>query len=71
MGKVVGIKEPAQDPDTVLEKAKGEFESVLVIGWDNDEMLDVRCSETMTQQQCLWLIETFKLGMLRGEHADD
>jgi hypothetical protein len=71
MGKVVGIKGPAQDPDTVLERAKGEFSSVLVIGWDNDEMLDVRCSETMTQHQCLWLIEIFKLGIRNGGVADD
>jgi hypothetical protein len=71
MGKVVGIKGPAQDPDTVLEEAKGEFSSVLVIGWDNDEMLDVRASLDLNQQQCLWLIEKFKQGMLNGAYADD
>jgi hypothetical protein len=71
MGKVVGIKGPAQDPDAVLENAKGEFESVMVIGWDKDEMLDVRAILDLNQQQCLWLIEKFKFNMLRGEYADD
>lgn len=71
MGTVVGIKGPAQDPDTVLEKAKGEFESVMVIGWDHDGILDVRASMNLNQQQCLWLIEAFKLNMLQGQYSDD
>jgi hypothetical protein len=71
MSNVIGIMGAAQDPDKVLEKAIGAYDSVLVIGWDKDGVLDVRASLNLEQKDCLWLIEAFKRKMLSGDYSDD
>lgn len=64
-------KDAAKNPDAVLEQAVGEYESVFVIGWDKNGYLDPRASTNLKQEQILWLIETFKMKMLRGDYAED
>jgi hypothetical protein len=71
MSKVVGIKGPAQDPDTVLEEAKGEFESVMVIGWDNDGEFAVSASGNLKAMDCLWLVEAYRFNLMNGDYDAD
>ena len=46
MNKITSVQfktgEKTIEPDDVLEKAKGNYTSVLVVGWDNEGFLDVR-----------------------------
>lgn len=55
MGEVVKMF-PADDPDCVLERAKGVYKSVFVVGWDDNG------------EEVLWLIEKFK-ALLLSENA--
>lgn len=48
--KIVDFKkqEPAENPDVVLEEAKGDFEKVLVIGYNKEGFLDGRASMNLS-----------------------
>ncbi len=62
---------PADNPDTVLEKAKGELESVLIIGYDKEGCLDVRASLNIDHSDILWMIERFKQKLICGDYSED
>jgi hypothetical protein len=58
-------------PDHLLEKAKGVYSSVLVLGWDKDDELNVRSTSTLRCCDLLFLIEQFKHNMLNGDYSDE
>jgi hypothetical protein len=68
MSNVIGIKGAAQDPDHVLEEAKGDFDALIIIGVDSEDMLDVRASLNLSDAEILWLIEKFKHNFISGEY---
>jgi len=70
MGKVTMIR-PAEDPDAVLEQAIGNYDNVLIIGWDKGGMLDVRADLDLTNERCLWLIKAFENKLINGDYEDD
>lgn len=63
-------KKPADNPDHVLEKAKGNYESVLIIGYNEDGELDVRSSLNVSHEKAVWMIETFKHKLVGGEYFE-
>ena len=67
-------KDAAKNPDNVLEQAIGVYDEVLVIGWRKDEegTMDARTSLGLIDGgDLLWLIETFKFKLLRGDYMPD
>lgn len=65
-------KDPAHDPDTVLENAKGHFESVLVLGYSKDsEVIEAYASLNLTAAQIFFLMEQFKHKLLNGDYYDE
>lgn len=73
MGEVIKIypEGSAKYPDAVLEQAVGVYESVFIIGYDQDGKLDVRASTNLACKDILWLIETFKSKMLNGDYYEE
>ena len=63
--------EKTLEPDTVLEKAKENYTSVLVIGWDKEGYLDVRSTNNLDQKDCLYLVQMFAHKLLDGDYAPD
>lgn len=63
--------EVSLDADTVLEKAKGNYTSVLVIGWDKYGYLDTRSTNNLDQKDCLYLAQMFAHKLLNGDYAPD
>lgn len=61
-------KDAAMNPDCVLEQAVGHFESVIVIGYDKNEMMDVRASLNLKKSEILWLISKFQHKLLNGDY---
>jgi len=61
----------AYRPDDVLEQAKGEFQNLVIIGWNHDGELDVRASTNTSREETLWLIETFKRDLLFNPRKGD
>lgn len=64
-------KNSAENPDNVLEQAVGEYESVLILGYDKEGDLDIRASTNTTQERILWMMESFKQKMINGDYSDD
>ncbi len=58
---------PAKTPDLVLERALGQFQNVVVIGYDHEGKLDCRADLGTSREDILWLIEQFKLVLLRSD----
>ena len=60
---VVSLVEPlpADDPDVVLEAAKGAFGEVMVVGYDGAGFLDVRGTLGLTAERAVFLLEAAKL----------
>ena len=68
--KVVQPIAPAMSADPVLKAAIGQYQSVVVIGYDSEGALDARASLNLRGHEILWLIEAFKLKLLNGEYAE-
>lgn len=57
--------------DAVLTEAMGKLKSVVVLGWDEDGLLDASASSNLTHSDILWLIEAFKVGLLKADYSED
>lgn len=57
------------DADTVLEKAKGNYQSVLILGWDTEGYLDTRSTNNLDQKDCAYLAQLFTHKLLNGDFA--
>lgn len=65
-------KDAGKDADAVLEQAVGQYSEVLILGWDKDGDLDVRATLGLKDgADLLWLIETFKLKLLKGDYLPE
>lgn len=62
----------AENADNVLEQAIGNFDEVLIIGWDKSGMMDARATLGLKDGgDLLWLIEAFKTKLMNGDYMDD
>ena len=64
-------REISLSADDVLEKAKDNYGSVIVIGWDKEGFLDVRSTNNLDQKDCLWLVKMFSHKLLSGDYAPE
>ena len=65
-------QDAAKEPDNVIEQAMGQYKSVLIIGWDNDDKFDARATLDLKEGgDVLWLMEIFKFKMLNGDFMGD
>ena len=60
----------AKNPDAVLEQSQGEFDYVLIIGWDKEGCLDARSNLGLSNEQALWLVEEFKFKLIHGDYDE-
>ena len=65
-----GITTLDLDPDRILEGAKGQLESVVVIGFDHEGM-EYFASSKADGGHSLWLLERFKLQLLRQADLEE
>lgn len=61
-------KGSAKNPDAVLEQSLGQFDSVIVIGWNTDGELDVRASTNIDHKEILWMLSVFQTKLLNGDY---
>ncbi|MGZ4968052.1 MAG: hypothetical protein ACXV8O_01435 [Methylobacter sp.] len=62
-------EEPALNPDTVLEKAIGDFDSVVVIGRNKDGSIGARASLNIGQAEIHWMLSVFQHKLLNGDYS--
>ena len=65
-GKVVKFyaANAAENPDNVIEQAIGEFESIVLAGFDHSGVLDIRASTNISRERALWILEKAKMVVL-------
>ena len=63
-------KGAAVNADAVLEQAVGQYAEVLILGYDADGELDVRCTLGLKGADLLWLVESFKAKLINGDYAE-
>ena len=51
-------------PDEVLERAKGEFKEVLILGYDEEGMFKIFTNGAMTKNEVLWIIKKLEQRLL-------
>ena len=61
-------QESFHNPDHVLEEAKGNYQDVLIIGWDKEGNFDVRSNSSVDGKTSLWLAQTFANKLLNGDY---
>jgi hypothetical protein len=59
----------AENPDNVLELAVGEFESVIVVGWNKSGLLDLRASTNVDHKEINWIFGVAQSKLLRGDYS--
>lgn len=64
-------KDAAVSPDAVLEQAIGEYDSVVLIGWNKDEALDARASLNLKHADIHWLLSVFQNKLLNGDYSSE
>jgi len=69
MGEVVKFypKNAAERADNVLEQALGQYDQVLILGYDAAGEFDARATLGLADgKEILWLVERFKFRLLAG-----
>ena len=62
---------PTNNPDYVLKQSLGEYESVLLLGYDEEGDLSTMSSSNLTKGDLLWMIEMFKQEILLKLELED
>jgi hypothetical protein len=62
----------AEIADNVLEQAVGAYDTVLIIGWNKEGVLEARATTDLADgAECMWLIESFKAKLMSGDFSDE
>lgn len=64
-------KDAAKNPDLVLEQALGEYDKVLILGYNTSDELEARASTNFTHSDMLWVLEWFKHNILLNYEIQD
>ena len=57
-----------ENPGNVLEQAAGDYESLIIIGFDKAGDLEVRSSTNLNTGEILWAIDRFKHKLMNGDY---
>ena len=56
--------------DNLFDLAVGDYKDALIIGYNHEGFLEVRCTKSLSDGgDLLWLIETFKQNLLNGNYS--
>lgn len=71
MGEVIDFN-PAANPDVVLKEAMGDFDSVLILGYNHEGFMEARGSlNLIAKADLLLLVENFKYALMSGAYDDE
>ena len=65
------VKLPSSlNPDHVLEAAVGQYDKVVLVGWDKDGNLDFRVGGNMTMAQSMFVLQAVVHKTFNGDYFD-
>jgi len=59
------------EPDKVLDEAKNNYTSVIVLGWDKEGFFDARSTNNLNQKDCVYLSSLFSHKLLNGDYTPE
>jgi hypothetical protein len=62
---------PDSNPNYILEQAFSQYESLLLLGYDEEGYLSSMSSTNLTKGDLLWLVEMFKQEILLKAEPED
>lgn len=71
MGKVIKFRKGEETPDELLDCAKGVYESLVVIGYDNEGFLQVTKNNLLTPAEINFMIDQLKRNLIEGNITED
>lgn len=64
-------KDAAKDPNHVLEAAKGEYDELMILGFNKEGHFDVRGNIGLTPERGMWLCQLFIHKLMNGDYASN
>ena len=64
MSNVINIVPNKASADEIFEDCKGQFNEVLIIGWDHDNLMKAKSSSTLDIKDVVYMMEVFKQALI-------
>jgi hypothetical protein len=71
MSNVVNLMPEDATADEVLEDSKGSFKDVLILGWDEEGVLNAKSTASLDLKEIVYMIEVFKAVIITAGHEID
>ena len=71
MSNVINIVPNQATSDEILDNCKGEYKQILVLGWDEEDMLKAKSSSTLDVKEIVYMMEIFKQALLSTGYTID
>ena len=64
MSNVIKMVPDQATADEIFEDCKGEYNEVLIIGWDNENLLKAKSSGSLDIKDIIYMLEVFKQALI-------
>lgn len=71
MSNIINLMPEDATADEVLEDAKGSYKDVLILGWDDEGMLNAKSTTSLDVKELVYMIEVFKSVVITAGHSID
>ena len=71
MGNIINLIPQDNTPDEVLENCKGNYKDVLILGWDKEELLSAKATNSLDVKEMIYMIEVFKSALISSAYSID
>ena len=61
----------ANNPDYVLEQAVGVYKDVLIVGYNQEDELEVRGNMNLTKAELNWMLDWVKFNLVSGVYDEE
>ena len=71
MSNVISIVPNQATADEILDTCKGDYKEILILGWDEEDMLKAKSSSTLDVKEIIYMMEIFKQALLSAGYTID
>ena len=71
MSNIISLVPEEASADEVLESCKGNYSSVLILGWSEDELLQAKSTQSLDIKEIVYMVELFKQAVLTAGYEID
>ena len=68
MSNVVNLMPENATANEVLEDCKDNFKQVLILGWDENELMSAKSTSSLDIKEIIYMLEVFKSVLITSGH---